>query len=260
MGKVIAVEIGKGGSGKSTTVVNTAAILGEHGKRVCVLDADASGNCTKRSGLLPQDYAGSKDSPGYSMFNVLKMDRGIKDCIVKTKFGYDIVPSTDELEDIVVTLFFNIKKYPDPMNILKNAVDEIKNDYDYILIDTPPTISFSTITTLLASDAVIIPMQVEDDAFDGAKAMIKKIYKYKPGIEIMGILPTMFIRGTDAHTTTLAKARRLFEGKIRIFDTTIYRTTEFAKADGYRQPAIVYSDNKNVQEYREFVKECFEIG
>jgi chromosome partitioning protein len=254
MGKVIAFEIGKGGSGKSTTVVNTAAILGEHGKRVCVLDADASGNCTKRSGLIPQDYI------GYSMYEVLKLERSIKDCIVSTKFGYDIVPSTEELEEIVVTLLLNPDDYPDPMNILRKAVSQIKNDYDYILIDTPPTISFSTITTLLASDAVIVPMQCEEDAWEGSKSIIKAIFKYNPDIEIMGILPTMFNRGTNASTTTLTKARKFYDGKVKIFDTTIYRTTKFPEADSFRQPAVVYSDNEAVQSYRDFVREVFNIG
>lgn len=251
---VIAFEIGKGGSGKTTSVVNTAAILAEHGKKVCVIDADASQNCTKRSGLLPQDYA------GYSLFEILKGERNIKDCIVKTKFGYDMIPSTEALQEIVVILLMNKDKYLDPMHLLQNAVNMIKNDYDYILIDTPPTISFDTITTLLASDAVIIPMQCEEDAWEGSKAVIKAIFKYNPGIEIMGILPTMFNRGTNASTTTLSKARRFYEGKVKVFDTTIYRTTKFPEADSYRQPAIVYSDNENVQDYREFVREAFEIG
>jgi chromosome partitioning protein len=254
MGKVIAFEIGKGGSGKTTSVVNTAAILAEHGKKVCVIDADASQNCTKRSGLLPQDYT------GYSLFEVLKLERNIKDCIVKTKFGYDIVPSTEELEEIVVILLLNKDKYPYPMNILQEAVNQIKNDYDYVLIDTPPTISFSTITTLLASDAVIVPMQCEEDAWEGSKSIIKAIFKYAPDIEIMGILPTMFNRGTNASTTTLAKARKFYDGKVKVFDTTIYRTTKFPEADSFRQPAVIYSDNDAVQSYRNFVKEVFNIG
>jgi chromosome partitioning protein len=254
MGRVIAFEIGKGGSGKTTSVVNTATILAEHGEKVCVIDADASQNCTKRSGLLPQDYA------GYSIFEALKCEKSIKDCIAKTKFGYDIVPSVEELQEIVVILLMNKERYPYPMHILSGAVNEIRNDYDYIIIDTPPTISFNTITTLLASDAVIIPMQCEEDAWEGSKSVIKAIYKYSPDIEIMGILPTMFNRGTNASTTTLSKARKFYEGKVKVFDTTIYRTTKFPEADSFRQPAVVYSDNDAVQGYRAFVKEVFNIG
>jgi chromosome partitioning protein len=254
MGKVIAFEIEKGGSSKTTTVVNTAAILAEHGKRILVIDADSQGNGTKRSGLLPQDYA------GYSVNEVLKQEKTIQECTVRTKFGYDIVPSHEALQDIVVTLLMNNEKYKAPMFILKNAIDEVRELYDYILIDTPPTITFNTITTLLASDAVIIPMQCEEDAFEGAKAIIKAIYKYKPDLEIMGILPTMFNRGTNSSTTILAKARRFFAGKIKVYDTTIYRTVKFSEADIYRTPAVIHSDNEQVQEYRKFVKECFGIG
>jgi chromosome partitioning protein len=254
MGKVIAFEIEKGGSSKTTTVVNTAAILAEHGKSILVFDADSQGNGTKRSGLLPNDYF------GYSAFEVLKQEKSISDCIVKTKFGYDIVPANETLQDIVVTLLMNTEKYKNPMFILKNAIDEIRSKYDYILIDTPPTITFNTITTLLAADSVIIPMQCEEDAFEGAKAIIKAIYKYKPDLEIMGILPTMFNRGTNSSTTILSKARRFFEGKIKIYDTTIYRTVKFSEADIYRTPAVIHSDNEQVQEYRKFVKECFGIG
>lgn len=254
MGKVIAFEIEKGGSSKTTTVVNTAAVLAEHGLRILMIDADSQTNGTKRSGLVPQDYYGS------SITEVLKLEKSIKDCIVKTKFGYDVVPSNDSLQDIVVTLLMNIKKYQEPMFILKKAIDEVKVDYDYILIDTPPTISFNTITTLLAADAVIIPMQCEDDGYQGAKNIVKAIYKYKPDLEILGILPTMFNRNTNVSTDALTQARKFFDGKIKVFDTTIYRTVKFPEADRFRQPAVLYSDNEQVQNYREFVRECFNIG
>jgi chromosome partitioning protein len=253
-GKCIAFEIEKGGSSKTTTVVNTAAILAEHGQKILVFDADSQGNCTKRSGLLPNDYV------GFSANEVLNLSKSIKECIVKTKFGYDIIPSHEELQNIVVNLLMNNKKYDAPMYHLKNAIDEIRDKYDYILIDTPPTISFNTITTLLAADAVIIPMQCEEDAFEGAKAIIKAIFKYNPKIEIMGILPTMFNRNTNVSTDALSRARKFFNGKIRVFDTTIYRTVKFPEADRFRKPAVIYSDNEQVQNYREFVKEAFGIA
>jgi chromosome partitioning protein len=254
MGKVIAFEIEKGGSGKTTSCVNTAAILAEHGKKVLVVDMDSSSNTTMRSGLLPQDYY------GYSIFEILKQERNMKDCIVKSKYGYDVVPSNSQMQDITVILLMNPEQYKYPMYILKKAIETIKTDYDYILIDTPPTISFNTITSLIAADSVIIPMQCESDAMAGVVNVIKAIEKYSPEIDIMGILPCMFNRNTNLSTTVLQDTRKHFSDKIRVYDATIYKTVKFPEADFYKLPAVSYTDNEVVQGYREFVKEAFNIG
>lgn len=254
MGKVIVFEIEKGGSAKTTTAINTAAILAGHGKKILFIDSDSQSNGTKRAGLLPQDYY------GYSIFDVLTNEKSIKDCIVKSKYGFDVVPSNKELQDIVVLLLMNTDKYKNPMYILQKAVNEIKDQYDFILIDTPPTISFNTITTLLSADAIIIPFQCEPDALDGLINILDAVKRYAPNIEIMGVLPTMFNRNTNVSTTVLSSARRLLEGRVRVYDTTIYKTVKFPEADLYRIPAIFYSDNEIIQNYREFVREAFDIG
>jgi chromosome partitioning protein len=251
---IIAVAIEKGGSAKTTTVVNTAAILGQHGKKVLVVDMDPQANATTSLGLLPEDYFDS------SIYHLLKGDIDFKGCVIKTDYLCDLIPSNKALSELVVDVLTDLESYPAPLHLLRNVLDKVKHDYDYILMDTPPEIGFNTITSLIACDKVLIPLQCESHATRGVVNLINAVKKYNEQAEIMGILPTMFNRNTNISTQILQDARQYFNDKVQVYDTTIYRTVKFPEADYYNKPAIAYSDNEHVQNYRQFVKECFGIG
>lgn len=263
MGKVIAFALQKGGVGKTTTCVNTAAILAEHGKKVLTIDFDGQGNATLSLGHIPEDYF------GYSVLEWIKGDRTFEECVIHTNFGVDLISANDFLSGLTVEIMTSLiageDKFRSPMMLLRNKIDEIKADYDYIMIDMPPELGFYTINALAAADEVIIPLQCEARAARGLSMMLKTINdiqnSYNPDIKVLGVLPTMFNRNTNLSTSVLQNTRRYFaESDIKVFDTTIYRTVKFGEADYYNQPAVIYSDNENVQEYRSFVKEVFNIG
>lgn len=259
MGKVIAIALQKGGVGKTTTCVNTAAILAEHGQKVLVIDFDGQGNASLGFGIIPEDYF------GYSILEVLKSEKTIEECIIHTEYGVDLMPANDYLSGLTVTVISNLDDYPEPMLLLKNKIDKIKRNYDYIFIDMPPELGFFTINALSATDDVIIPLQCEPRASRGVSMLLNTIREvkenYNPNIEILGILPTMFNRNTNVSTTVLQQARKFFSKTgIKVFDTTIYRTIKFSEADYYNTPAVAYSNNEAIQGYRDFVKEVFRIG
>jgi chromosome partitioning protein len=259
MGKVYSFALQKGGVGKTTTCVNTAAILAEHGKKVLVIDFDSQGNATLGFGQLPEDYF------GYSVLEWIKGERTFEEVVIHTNYGVDVISANAYLSGLTITIMYNIEQYPNFLMLLKEQVDKIKDMYDYIFIDMPPELGFFSINGLNATDEVIIPLQCETRAARGVGMLLDTVENVKENynevIDVLGILPTMYMKGTNMSTTILQGARRTFEGTpIRVFDTTIYRTVRFPEADAANEPAVVYTDQEQVQDYRKFVKECFNIG
>jgi chromosome partitioning protein len=255
---VISIALQKGGVGKTTTCVNVAVVLSQSGKRVLVVDMDSQSNATMSFGMIPEDYIGT------SVLEALLGDMEPQKCIYKSKYGVDVMPANDNLSGLVVTLLRDPKKYKTPMHLLKAALDKVKENYDYIIIDTPPEKGFFTINAFTASDSVLITMQCEARAASGINGLLRTIADtkkaYNQDIRILGIVPTMFNRNTNISHTTLQQARRYFDNKIKVFDTVIYRTVKFTESDLHNQPAVVYSDNEQVQNYKELVKEVFGVA
>lgn len=259
MGQVIAIALQKGGVGKTTTAVNTAAILAEHGEKVLVIDFDGQANATLGFGFIPEEHIGN------SVLEWINNNQSFDECVLKSGYGVDVIPANDYLSGLTVTVMTNLENYPEPMLLLKSKIDLIKKRYDYIFIDMAPELGFFTINGLSAADNVIIPLQCEPRASRGVAMLLETIENirksYNPNIKVLGILPTMFNRNTNISTSVLQQARRHFEGtNIKIFDTTIYRTVKFGEADYFNKPAVAYSDNEQIQNYRNFVKEVFKIG
>ena len=254
---IISVALQKGGVGKTTTVVNTATILAEHGHKVLVVDMDAQANATMSFGLVPEDYIGA------SIVDVLQGDMRAREAILKTDYNVDIIPSNIYLSGVVITVISN--NIENPMHLLSDQLELIRDNYDYILIDTPPELGFYTINSLTASDYVIIAMQCEARAARGVDIVLDTVRNvqqaYNPNLKVMGVLPTIFNRNTNISTTVLQEARRyLGELGIKVYDTTIYRTVRFSEADLHNAPAVTFTDNEQVQNYREFVREAFNVG
>ncbi len=253
---IISVALQKGGVGKTTTVVNTATVLAENDRKVLVIDFDSQANATMSFGFEPDvlDYTIADIIEGYSADLVIQ----------KTEYNVDLIPANTILSGLFITVITDPKKYPSPMTLLKDKLADIKRNYDYIFIDLPPELGFYTVNGLTASDYVLIPMQCEARATRGVNILLDSLEKvravYNPDIKVMGILGTMFNRNTNLSTTVLQQARRFFENKIKVYDTAIYRTIKFSEADLANRPAITYSDNEQIQNYRNFVREAFNIG
>ena len=258
MALTVSFALQKGGTGKTTTVANTAYILAEAGKKVAVVDFDSQGNLSQAFGVDP-------DNLELTIMDVILGKCHLKD-ICFNKLSIDIYPANDWLSRLDMVLIKHSKEYPKPGHVLKNILDTIKNNYDYILIDLPPSLGLLTINGLTASDALIIPMQCEYFAMSGLRRMLSTINSviipdFNPDIKVMGVLPTMFDRRLNLNVSVLESVRKdLANSPYKVYDTCISRATKFGFAPIKGRPAVeIYKDDKAVQEYRNFVKEAFGV-
>lgn len=251
MKKIISFSIIKGGSGKTTTAVNLAAYLGMTGKKVLLVDFDPQGNATINFGIDP-------DSLKKTVYTVLTGQSAISDSIIETKYNVDLLPANDDLSEFDLMVIQNIGEISNPMLLLKEAIQDL--DYDYILIDTPPSKGILTINALTASTDVIIPMQCEYLATKGVNKVIDTINKtrqvYNPSLNLLGIAATMFNNRTNLSSIVLQEARRFFlQHNVTVFDTVINRSIKIAEAPMSGMPAILYTDY--AESYIELGKEIF---
>jgi len=208
MGKVIAVFNQKGGVGKTTTNVNLSACIAERGKKVCVIDIDPQGNTTSGLGI-------DKNSLENTIYDVIIEEVNIKDAIIATEYeNLHLVASSVQLAgaEIELTGMQNreIK--------LKKAIDEIKEAYDYIFIDCPPSLGLLTINSLAAVDSVLIPIQCEYYALEGVSQLMNTIQLIKknlnPNLEIQGVVLSMFDGRTNLSIQVVDEVKNYFKGKV----------------------------------------------
>lgn len=233
MGKVIAVVNQKGGVGKTTTTVNLTACLHELGVRVLLCDFDPQANATSGLGL-------DKKRLKQTVYDVVINETSVKSAIVSTKFG-DILPSSADLAGAGVELL----SMENPNFCLKNALQEVKNDYDLIFIDCPPSLEMLTLNALAAADGILIPVQCEYFALEGLSdlmttmRMVKK--RINPNLEIFGVALTMFDGRTNFSTQVAQEVRRHFPGKVYV--NVIPRNVRLAEAPSHGLPVIAYDKN-----------------
>ncbi|KRM68192.1 Cobyrinic acid ac-diamide synthase [Apilactobacillus ozensis DSM 23829 = JCM 17196] len=248
MGYVIALANQKGGVGKTTTSVNLGADLTNLGKSVLLVDADAQGNAT--SGIGIQKSHIEKD-----IYDVLVNEEPIKNVILHSQHkGLDIVPATIQLSGADVELTPQMAREVR----LSDAIKTIKDDYDYILIDCPPSLGLITINAFTASDSILIPVQSEYYALEGLSQLlntVKLVQKhFNPDLKIEGVLLTMFDARTNLGNQVNKEVREYFKDKV--YQTIIPRNVRLSEAPSYGLPIIDYdASSKGAKLYMELAKE-----
>jgi len=230
MGKIIAVANQKGGVGKTTTCVNLCAALKEQGKNVLLCDMDPQGNATSGMGI-------NKNSDAPSMYSVLIEGTDASEVIVKTKFS-DILPSNKILSGAGVELV----SMPGREYVLKNVLAEVRDKYDYIIIDCPPSLEMLTLNSLCAADTILIPVQCEYYALEGLSDLISTIRTIKkalnPELDIEGVLLTMYDSRTNFSAQVASEIKKFFKQKI--YNVSIPRNVRISEAPSHGTPVMSY--------------------
>ena len=251
MGKIIAVVNQKGGVGKTTTAVNLTACLKELGLRVLMCDFDPQANATSGLGV-------AKRKVKHSVYDMIINEVPAKNVLVSTKFG-DVLPSGADLAGAGVELL----SMDNPNLCLKNALEPLREEYDYIFIDCPPSLEMLTLNALVAADGILVPVQCEYFALEGLSdlmttlRMVKK--RLNPELEIFGVALTMFDGRTNFSTQVAQEVRRHFPGKV--YATVIPRNVRLAEAPSHGVPISAYDrSSRGAQAYRAMAEEIKEKG
>ena len=252
MGKSIAIFNQKGGVGKTTTNVNLSASIGKLGKKVLVLDMDPQGNTTSGYGI-------DKNTIENTIYEVIVDGLDIHDAIIKTDFdNIYLVAAASELAGAEIEL----ANEKDREYKLKNSLDKIKHDYDYIFIDCPPSLGMLTINSLTASDSVLIPIQCEYYALEGVSQLMStfKLVKKRlnPNIEIQGVVLSMFDGRANLSIQVVEEVKKYFKGSV--YTTLIPRNVRLAEAPSYGKPVIYYDTKcRGTEAYKELAEEFIEL-
>jgi len=233
MGKIIGICNKKGGTGKTTTAVNVSACLGLAGQKTLLIDMDPQCNATSGIGLAHHDKK--------SIYDVLMERCDIRDCIYSTSWpNLSHIPSDISLTGGEVELV----NLPDRELRLKKAVEQIKEDFSYIIIDAPPSLGVLTVNVLAASDSLIIPIQCEYYALEGVSKLVNTVElireRLNPSLEIEGILLTMADFRTRLTLQVIEEVRRFFQEKA--FNIIIPRNVRLAEAPSFAKPISFYDE------------------
>ena len=248
MAKIISFSNQKGGVGKTTSCVNISAQVANKGKRVLMIDMDPQGNATSGLGV-------SKSKIKRTIYDVVIGNADIADCIIKTEFAnLSLVPANIDLAGAELELY----ELEEDQNFTKLALDSIRDRFDYVFIDCPPSLGMLTVKALSVSDGVVIPMQCEFYSLEGMSQLfntVKKIRElYNPTLQVVGILLTMYNGRLTLTGQVVAEIRKYYSDKL--FKVPISRTVRLSEAPGYGQP-ICYHDPycKGALEYAQVAKE-----
>ena len=245
MGKIISFSIFKGGTGKTTSAVNTAAGLAELKRRVLLIDIDQQASATRHLGLDPEEQ-----NP--NLYHVFVKQIPTHLAVQETSFGFDLIPAHSLLAAIEEAL------EPGDELLFKEHIQGLVPDYDYLILDTPPGKGMLSISALAAAHEVIIPLQAERPALDGTADVLRFIQdivwdRYNPELEILGILPTMVRRTTSHSPGVIKKARELWGDKV--LDVEIPTTVSFPRSFDRGQPLLAFQrEHEAARLYLELAK------
>ncbi len=247
MGKVISVANQKGGVGKTTTTVNLSTMLAKKGKRVLLIDTDPQGNATSGLGITKELEL--------SVYDVLVGDTEMIETLQESNIkNLTVCPSNISLAGAEVELVSMMSRE----QRLKTKLDEIKDNYDYILIDCPPSLGLVTLNAFTASDSVLIPVQCEYFALEGLGQLLNTVNLVKKhlnkNLEIEGALLTMYDARTNLSNQVVKEVKKYFENKV--YKTVIPRNVRLSEAPSYGMPISLYDPkSKGAKAYEKFTKE-----
>ena len=253
MGKAIAIFNQKGGVGKTTTNINLAACIALKGKKVLILDIDPQGNTTSGIGV-------SKKTLEKTVYNILVDDEfDPREAIINTSVeNLDLIPASVDLAGAEVELV----QIDGREKALKNGLDKIRDNYDYIFIDCPPSLGLLTINSLAAVDSVLIPIQCEFYALEGVSQLVSTIELVKkslnPSLKVQGVILSMFDGRTNLSAQVVQEVKKYFGGKV--YSTVIPRNVRLAEAPSFGLPITEYDPkSRGAEAYTEFAEEFLEL-
>ena len=253
MSRIIAIANQKGGVGKTTTAINLSACLAEQGKKVLIIDMDPQGNATSGLGY-------DKNEIENTVYELLLGSVSVKQCMMKTSIeNLWLIPSNVDLAGAEIELLsVNNKEF-----ILRSETDYIRDDYDYIMIDCPPSLNMLTINAMTTAETVLVPIQCEYYALEGLSALMPTINlvqtRLNPKLDIEGIVFTMFDARTNLSQDVVESVKNNFDKKV--FETIIPRNIRLAEAPSHGQPINIYDPRSaGAESYRALAKEIIERG
>jgi chromosome partitioning protein len=246
--RVVAIANQKGGVGKTTTAVNLGAALAELDFRVLIVDLDPQGNATTGLGLNPRDVNGS-------VYDVLLNDLALEDCVEPTSVkNLFVAPATIDLAGAEIELVPQMSRELR----LRRAIDSVRDQYDLVLIDCPPSLGLLTLNGLAAADDIIVPIQCEYYALEGLGQLLRNVglvqSNLNRALEVRGIVLTMYDGRTKLADQVEAEVREYFGPKV--YRTVVPRTVRLSEAPSFGQPIIVFdSTSRGARAYRDLAKE-----
>jgi chromosome partitioning protein len=251
MGRIIAVSSQKGGVGKTTTAISLGSCLAQEGQRVLIVDVDPQGSASSGLGVVGNDVA-------KTTYEVLLGESEARDAIRPTALAnLDLIPAGQRLSGAEIELVSLLGRE----SRLKNALAPVKDSYDLIFLDTPPSLGLMTVNALTAADSVLIPLQCEYLALEGLSQLISAIRLIQdhlnPALRIEGVLLTMFDARLNLSQQVADEARKFFSD--RVYKSVIPRNVRLSEAPSFGKPIVLYDPHSSgAESYRELAREVLE--